>query len=438
MLSHSSFAGKRITVAGLGRFGGGIAVTRWLCSQGANVLVTDLDTKENLSESLRQLEGLPVEYRLGEHREKDFAGADIIVASPAVPLQNKFTQAARSAGKIVTTEIRLFIERCPARIIGVTGTKGKSTATAMLGRMLEPITKTWVGGNIGKSLLADLEKIGKDDLVVLELSSYMLEYLRDMRWSPHVALVTMISSDHLPWHGSQEAYVDAKRNIIRFQQPEDIAVLNEDDPTSAGFALEAAGKIIFYGLKRRKRFDLLIPGLHNQINAQGAFTVASIFGVDFTQAQQSLADFAGLPHRLQRVHQSGGVTYYNDSIATIPEAAVAALESFPSKKVIQIVGGYGKDLPITALCASLINRAKAVLCIGATGPSIADLLEQSPSQHAAVTYRCGDLATAVTIARQIATPGDIVLLSPGFKSYDQFVNFEQRGDEFTRRVRDRG
>lgn len=243
MLSHSSFAGKRITVAGLGRFGGGIAVTRWLCSQGANVLVTDLDTKENLSESLRQLEGLPVEYRLGEHREKDFAGADIIVASPAVPLQNKFTQAARSAGKIVTTEIRLFIERCPARIIGVTGTKGKSTATAMLGRMLEPITKTWVGGNIGKSLLADLEKIGKDDLVVLELSSYMLEYLRDMRWSPHVALVTMISSDHLPWHGSQEAYVDAKRNIIRFQQPEDIAVLNEDDPTSTGLHWKRRGKL---------------------------------------------------------------------------------------------------------------------------------------------------------------------------------------------------
>jgi len=437
VLSHPSFAGKRITVAGLGRFGGGIAVTRWLCSQGAHVLVTDLDTKENLSESLRQLEGLPVEYRLGEHREEDFTGADIVVASPAVPLQNRYAQAARSAGKIVSTEIRLFIERCPARIIGVTGTKGKSTTTAMLGRMLEPVAKTWVGGNIGKSLLADLDKIAKDDLVVLELSSYMLEYLRDMGWSPHVALVTMISSDHLAWHGSQEAYVDAKRNIIRFQQAGDIAVLNEDDPTSVGFALEAAGKIIFYGLKGRKKFNLLIPGIHNQLNAQGAFTAASIFGVDFTQAQQSLADFAGLPHRLQRVHESGGVTFYNDSIATIPEAAVAALESFPSKKVIQIVGGYGKDLPITALCASLINRAKAVLCIGVTGPAIADLLEQSPSENAAATYRCGDLATAITIAKQIAASGDIVLLSPGFKSFDQFVNFEQRGDEFVKRIKDR-
>ena len=437
MLSHSSFAGKRITVAGLGRFGGGIAVTRWLCAQGASVLATDLDTAKNLSDSLNQLEGLSVEFHLGEHREEDFAGADLIVASPAIPLQNRYLQAARSAGKDVTTEIRLFIERCPAKIIGVTGTKGKSTTTAMLGKMLNPIAKTWVGGNIGKSLLFDLDRIAETDLVVLELSSYMLEYLRDLRWSPHVALITMISSDHLKWHGSLEAYIDAKRNIIRFQQPDDIAVLNEDDPTSAGFAREAPGRIIFYGLKNRKRFNLLIPGAHNQLNAQAAFAAASIFGVDFTQAQQALADFAGLPHRLQRFHESSGVVYYNDSIATIPEAAIAALESFPSKKVIQIVGGDGKDLPITALCAALINRAKAVLCIGATGPAIADLLEQSPSQHAAATYRCGDLATAVAIAKQITVSGDIVLLSPGFKSFDQFVNFEHRGDEFVNRVRDR-
>lgn len=430
MFSDRSFAGKRVTVAGLGRFGGGIAVTRWLCEQGANVLVTDLDTPENLGDSMKQLEGLPIEFRLGEHREADFSGADVVVASPAIPLQSKFIQAARSAGKTVTTEIRLFIERCGARIIGVTGTKGKSTTTAMLGKMLEAVGKTWVGGNIGKSLLGDLARIGKDDLVVLELSSYMLEHLREMSWSPHVALVTMISSDHLSWHGSQQAYVDAKRNIIRFQKGEDVAVLDEEDPTCAGFAREAVGRIILFGLKGRKKFDLLIPGAHNQLNAQGAFAAASLFGVDFTGAQRALAEFAGLPHRLQRVFESGGVAYYNDSIATIPEAAVAALESFPSKKVIQIVGGYGKDLPITALCASLINRAKAVLCIGATGPAIADLLEQSPSQNAAATYRCGDLATAVTMAKKIAASGDVVLLSPGFKSFDQFVNFEQRGDRF--------
>jgi UDP-N-acetylmuramoylalanine--D-glutamate ligase len=430
-----SFAGKRVTVAGLGRFGGGIAVTRWLCSQGASVLVTDLDPADKLADSMRQLEGLPVEFRLGEHREEDFTGPDLVVASPALPLQSPYIQAARSAGKTVTTEIRLFIERCPARIIGVTGTKGKSTTTAMIGAILASTAKTWVGGNIGKSLLADLDSIAKTDLVVLELSSYMLEHLREMRFSPHVAVVTMIASDHLQWHGSLEAYIDAKRNIIRFQQADDLAVLNEEDPTAAGFAMEAPGKIIFYGLKGRKKFELLIPGAHNQLNAQGAFAAAGIFGVDFAAAQRALAQFPGLEHRLQLVHESGGVKYYNDSIATIPDAAIAALESFPSKKVIQIVGGHG-NMPITAMCAALVARAKAVLCIGATGPAIADLLEQSPLSSAPATYRCGDLATAVTIAKQIAASGDVVLLSPGFKSYDQFVNFEERGDEFIRKAKD--
>jgi UDP-N-acetylmuramoylalanine--D-glutamate ligase len=431
-----SLAGKRVTVAGLGRFGGGIAVTRWLCSQGADVLVTDLDPAEKLADSVRQLEGLPVEFRLGEHREEDFSGADLVVASPAVPPHSPYLQAARSAGKTVTTEIRLFIERCPARIVGVTGTKGKSTTTAMLGAILASAANTWVGGNIGKSLLADLDSIAKTDLVVLELSSYMLEHLREMRFSPHVAVVTMIASDsgHMKWHGSLEAYIDAKRNLIRFQQADDVAVLNEQDPTAAGFAMVAPGKIVFYGLKGRKKFDLLIPGSHNQLNAQGAFAAAGIFGVDFTAAQRALAEFPGLPHRLQLVHESDGVKYYNDSIATIPDAAVAALESFPAKKVIQIVGGHG-NMPITVMCAALVARAKAVLCIGATGPAIADLLEQSPLPSAPPTYRCGDLATAVAIAKQIAASGDIVLLSPGFKSYDQFVNFEQRGEEFVKRAR---
>lgn len=423
-----------MTVAGLGRFGGGIAVTRWLCSQGASVLVTDLDSAENLADSLRQLEGLAIEFRLGEHREDDFTSADLVVASPAIPPQNPFVQAASAAGKTVTTEIRLFIERCRGKIIGVTGTKGKSTTTAMLGKILAATGKTWVGGNIGKSLLADLDKIAETDRVVLELSSYMLEHLRDLSWSPHVAVVTMISQDHLPWHGSLEAYLDAKRNIVRFQQSGDFAVLNEEDAGAAGFARLTAGKIILYGTKNRGRFKLLVPGAHNQLNAQGAFTAASIFGADFAQAQQALADFTGLPHRLQLVHESAGVRYFNDSIATIPEAAIAALLSFPSRKVIQIVGGYGKDLAIQAMCAALLERAKAVLCIGATGGKIADELEQSVSPIAAATYRCGDLATAVGIAKHIAASGDIVLLSPGFKSYDQFVNFEQRGDEFVRLV----
>ncbi|MDP9172469.1 MAG: UDP-N-acetylmuramoyl-L-alanine--D-glutamate ligase [Planctomycetota bacterium] len=430
-----NFSGKRVTVAGLGRFGGGIAVVRWLCAQGARVLVTDRDSPEKLADSLRQIQGLSITLHLGEHREEDFTDADIVVASPAIPPHNPFLKAARAAGVAVTTEIRLFIERCPATIVGVTGTKGKSTTTAMLGRILETQFNTWVGGNIGKSLLAELDQIQKSDLVVLELSSFMLEHLREMRWSPHVAVVTMISADHLDWHGSLDAYVEAKKNILRFQGADDYAVLNEEDLMCASLARSSPGKVSFYGTENRKRFDLLLPGEHNQFNAQGAFAAADIFGIDWAAAQKALGDFPGLPHRLQLVYQIDGIQYFNDSIATIPDAAVAALNAFPSKKVIQIVGGYDKGLGIIAMCAALVERAKAVVCIGAMGPKIADMLELSTSQNAAVAYRCGDLATAVKIARGIATAGDVVLMSPGFASYDQFVNFEKRGEMFEQLVR---
>jgi UDP-N-acetylmuramoylalanine--D-glutamate ligase len=427
-----NLSAKRITVAGLGRFGGGIAVTQWLCKRGAKVLVTDLDPAEKLRDSLRQLQGLPVEFRLGGHRESDFTDTDLVVASPAIPPDNLFLAAAKSKGVPITTEIRLFIERCPTIILGVTGTKGKSTTTTLLGKMLSTKFTTWVGGNIGKSLLLDLEKIKSEDLVVLELSSYMLEHLREARWSPHIAVVTILLPDHIPWHKTAEAYFDSKKNILRYQKPDDWLVLNEDDPSTAGLAREAQGKTLLFGLQNRRWFELKLPGTHNQLNAQGAFAAASIMGIDWDDAERAIRDFSALPHRLQFVHESAGVRYYNDSNATIPDAAIAALESFPSKKVIQIIGGSDKGLEVTDLCAALIQHAKAVLCIGQTGTAIAEILEQSSSQSAPAIYRCGDLATAMTIARQIATKGDVVLLSPGFASFGQFVNFEQRGEEFTR------
>jgi UDP-N-acetylmuramoylalanine--D-glutamate ligase len=250
-----------------------------------------------------------------------------------------------------------------------------------------------------------------------------------------VAVVTMISADHLDWHGSPQAYVQAKKNILRFGGADDYAVLNQRDPPTAQLAHEAMGRVIFYGTAEDEKFRLLLPGDHNQLNAQGAAAAAAIFGVDWETAQQALADFSGLPHRLQLVHESAGVRYFNDSIATVPEAAIAALDSFPHKKVIQIVGGSDKGLATTALCAALVERAKAVLCIGTTGPHLAELMERSDCPTAAAVYRCGDLGTAMSMARRIAVEGDIVLLSPGFASYDQFVNFEQRGEEFATLVK---
>jgi UDP-N-acetylmuramoylalanine--D-glutamate ligase len=424
--------GKRVTVMGLGRFGGGIGVTQWLVRSGAVVTVTDRESAAKLEDSVRQLEGLPIRYRLGEHVEADFAQSDLVVASPAVKPDHHMLQAAAAAGVPVTTEIRLFIERCPAPIVGVTGTKGKSTTTALLGRMLETRHKTWVGGNIGRSLLHDLERIEREQLVVLELSSYMLAHLEPMRWSPHIAVITMITHDHVEWHGSHEAYVAAKANVLRFQTPQGLAVLNADDEASKGLAAQTPGRAVWFGSDARP-FKLALPGAHNQLNAQAAFAAASELGVSFDQAQAAIADFVGLPHRLQLVHEAQGVRWFDDSIATIPGAAVAALGSFEPGRAIQIVGGYDKKLDMSGLCQSLADRAKAVLCIGDLGPVLAEGVRSLAANR--LVRDCGTLEAAVAAARELARPGDVVLLSPGCASYDQFENFEQRGEAFARMVR---
>lgn len=425
----TDFRDKRVTVAGLGRFGGGIAVSRWLAGQGARVLVTDKDPAEKLADSVRQLKGLPITFRLGEHRVEDFTGCDLVVTSPALPPANPYLVAARTAGVPITTEIRLFVERCPCRVIGVTGTKGKSTTTAMLGRMLQTRFKTWVGGNIGKSLLSDLPAmVPQSDLVLLELSSYMLEHLKLMQWSPHVAVVTMVSADHLDWHGGIDNYLEAKRHIVRFQKPGDHAVLCEDTELSRSFAVIARSKVHYYGLKRGVPLDLLIAGRHNQLNAQAALAAAGVMGVSRDECQRAVADFRGLPHRLEIVHEAAGVSWVNDSIATIPDAAVAALQAFPARSVIQIVGGHDKHLDMRPMCDALAGRAKAVLTLGATGPALARMVRSHPQPTTVV--ECGDLATAVKQARQLASAGDTVLLSTGCASYDQFENFEKRGEQF--------
>lgn len=421
-------AGKRVTVMGLGRFGGQIAVARYLATQGAKVLVTDGAPAEKLTDSMRQLDGLGIEYRLGEHRTADFTSADLVVPSPAVPPHNEYLAAARDAGVPVATEIELTVERLLSRnprqtIVGVTGTKGKSTTTAILGRMLAAARATHIGGNIGKPLINDLDTISADDWVLLELSSYMLHYLGARGFRPTVALVTLISADHLDWHGGLDHYVDAKRNLVRHQLPADHAVLYAGNPTTPSFAACTRATVHTYDLDSSPPLQILLPGRHNQLNAQGAFLAASLLGVTRAQAERAVADFGGLPHRLELVCERDGVRYYNDSIATIPEAAVAALEAFPAGRTIQIVGGYDKHLDATPMVNALRAHAKAALTIGTTGPDLAAAIGPKARE-------CGTLEQAVALAKQIAAAGDVVLMSPGTASYDQFPNFESRGDKF--------
>ena len=253
----------------------------------------------------------------------------------------------------------------------------------------------------------------------------MLHYLAERQWSPHVAVVTLLAEDHLEWHGTAAAYHDAKRTITRFQKPGDVAVLNETDPNARRFA-DTPATVHWFGPATHPAFELQLVGAHNQLNAQAAFTAAAALGVSWDTAQQSVRDFPGLPHRLQLVAERNGVRYVNDSIATIPEAAIAALRAFPRGKVIQIVGGsLKKNPPIELLCAALSEHAKAVLLIGESANKLRAGMGESER-----VFVCGDLAAAVSRATELAAPGDVVLLSPGYASYDQFVNFEQRGERF--------
>jgi UDP-N-acetylmuramoylalanine--D-glutamate ligase len=421
------FDNLRVTVAGLGRFGGGIAVSRWLAGRGARVLVTDRDPPEKLQSSVDQLAGLPIEFVLGRHREQDFCSCDLLVVSPAIPPTNPFVAIAREAGVPLTTEIALFAERCRGHTIGVTGTKGKSTTATLIHRMISARRRALLGGNIGVSLLDQLDQILPDDVVVLELSSFMLHWLGEAKWSPDVAVLTMIGTDHLDWHGDVASYHRAKANIVRFQRPHGRVVVDSQHAHSMAIASAGTTKATIVPANPR-RLDLKLPGEHNQRNAQLARAAATGLGVDFDTAQAAVVDFAGLSHRLEVVHDAAGVKWVNDSIATIPEAAVAANRSFDVGRVIQIVGGYDKGLDLAPMTNVLSERCKAVLTIGTLGPTLAATI-------GARAIHAQTLAAAVRHARSIAAPGDVVLLSTGCASYDQFANFQDRGDTFARLAR---
>ncbi len=431
--------GKRVLVMGLGRFGGGVGVAKYLAQQGADVLVTDLLPAATLSPSVDQLAGLPIQYRLGGHLMQDFTSADLVVVNPAVdPRANPFLEAARAASVPFTSEIRLLTAALPdrSRVIGVTGTAGKSTTTAMIGHLLSKQLKhsrAYVGGNIGGSLLDQLTAIQPTDWVVLELSSFMLEGLDADRWSPGVAVVTNIAPNHLDRHGDTHAYTHAKQAILRHQRPNDLALLGQ---TAADWATNP-------GVTRTlvpppsHAIPLAIPGRHNQFNAGCARAVVKAIGVDDGTSPISLADFPGLPHRLQAVGEHRGVRYFNDSKATTPEAAMLAIASFtmdsptsPRGRLHAILGGYDKRSDLTPLARTASKHCRAVYTIGATGDAIAAAAQQAGG----TVHRCETLDRAVEQAQRNAQPGDTVLLSPGCAAWDQFDHFEHRGAAFTQAV----
>ncbi len=467
------FNNKRVTVMGLGRFGGGVGVTQWLAAGGAKVVVTDLAPPEKLQTSLDQIADLDVTWQLGGHDERDFRETDLVVVNPAVPDTSPFLQAARAAGVQVTTEINLFVERCPAPCIGVTGSVGKSTVTAMIRHLLNTTLDryVWMGGNIGRSLLHTLDQIKADDLAVLELSSFQLQRTPAVRWSPHIAVITSITPNHLDWHGDFAAYQAAKLNILRYQDPRRDAVIVQDTPELRQALDELADSVapassrclhrveagaarhdtaphglppvwhykldgdlpVAAGQDRRLRWEglkLKVPGRHNRENAAAALTVAHVLGVAAEEASDALASFEALPHRLQQVARRDGVTYCDDSKSTTPAAALTAMAAIESPLLI-ILGGYDKGSALKQVAQEAARRAKFAACIGTTGPGLAEVIRAAGGE----AEGCADLSAAVAACRRRAQPGDTVLLSPACASWDQFPDYRVRGEMFARLAR---
>ncbi len=439
---------------GLGRFGGGVGVARWLALQGARVRVTDQASAEQLADSLAELRDLPIEYRLDGHDEDDFARADLVVVNPAVPPTSRFLQTARDAGVPITTEINLFVERCAAHAtIGVTGSVGKSTTTAMIGHVLErclPERRVRVGGNLGRSLLDELPDITAQDVVVLELSSFQLERTPLVGWSPRVAVLTNLLPNHLDWHGSFDDYIAAKFNLVRFQRRGDGFVIAADCAAEARRRLGADSRLCTVALDARRQplvcepgsearthelGELPLPGRHNRLNAAFAVAVAQSMDVAADRAATAVAEFRGLPHRLQCVCERDGVRYFDDSKSTTPEATVTALQAFePEQPILLILGGYDKGIDLSAAVEHAARRCRYVATVGQTGGAIHAQLRQ---RGVAGGY-FERFADAVGACVQRAEPGCVVLLSPACASWGSFRDYRERGRLFERLVQTPG
>ncbi len=451
-LTDLDFADKRVTVVGLGVEG--VDTVRYLASRGADVTVSDAKPRERLAERVQEVSDLPVRLSLGANDPVAMRDADALFVSQGVPLDLPALDAARRGGVPVWSMLTLFMELCPGPIVGVTGSSGKTTTTALLGEMFRADEKPcFVGGNIGIGLLDHLAEVRAYTWAVLEVSHTQLQMASR---SPHVACLLNVTPNHLD-RFSWEQYQDLKRNLYRFQAADDVAVFNYDDTEARAMAADSPGIRVWFSLGedipgdgayvrdgqahfRRGRYDqplfpldaVRLRGRHNRENAMAAAAVASACGVTPAAIAEAVESFTGVPHRLERAAALDGADYYNDSIATTPERTVAGIRSFEEPLVL-LLGGRDKHLPLEGLAQEALKRCRAVVLFGESGPQLEAALRDAAKKSAdrgTRIIRVGTLEEAVGAARAAATPGDAVLLSPACTSFDAYDSFERRGEHF--------
>ena len=438
----------------------GKALGRWLPTVGARVTLSDSRSADALAADVASFAGLPVSFELGGHPLSLLDDCDMLCVSGGVPPTLPIVQEARRRGIRVTNDAQLFLERCPAPVLGITGSAGKTTATALVGAMARAAgRRTHVGGNIGDVLLDSLPHIAPDDVVVMELSSFQLEL---MTVSPPVGAVLNVTPNHLDRHGTMDAYRAAKANIYLHQRPDDTAIFGWDDPVAREMSAEAPGQVAFFSLRERVtpgasldgdrlvlatdagettvcgRGAIRLRGMHNVLNTLAACAIAAAGGVPVEAMRAAIAAFTGVEHRLEPVATIDGALWVNDSIATAPERVMAALRSY-DEPIVLLAGGRDKALPWEPLAALAAERCRAVIAFGEFGPQVAALMRQAARANGArieTVRQAATLDEAVTLARDVARPGDVVLLSPGGTSYDAYEDFAARGEHFRALVSD--
>ena len=436
---------RRALVIGFAREG--VDLTRFLTGHGAHVVVTDTKPPDALRESIAQVNGGDVTYRLGAHSLSDLDNVDVVYASPGVPPENPLLEEALRRGVRISSLVELFFALCPAPIVGVTGSAGKSTTTSLLGDMFGAAGRgVFVGGNIGRPLLGKLGDMTSRSWVVMELSSFQLEPLHV---SPHIALITNVTPNHLDRHPSMEAYWAAKGQILAHQSAADWAVLNADDQWSLRyqprghllrFSLEgtvegaylAGDQVVLLGDPLLGVKEIPLRGRHNVANVLAAVATAHAAGIEREAMVAAIRRFQGVAHRLQTVSTFAGINWVDDSIATAPERSIAALRAY-HEPIVLIAGGRDKHLPMQDWSQLITRRVRHVVLLGEMSELVFRAISETDPRYTAVSWAT-NMDEAVAAAARAAQAGDVVLLSPGGTSYDMYSDFEARGNDFARAV----